>query len=227
MKIRFLGTGAADYPRERTKDLPAHMRRFSSALIDGCLLIDPGPHVLDALDAFSIAPDTIHYIINTHPHSDHFCEETVQALEAQGSELIPLQAGDVRQIGNYTVTALQANHATSRTPVHFLITDGTSTLFYGLDGAWLLYEEAEAIKAAKPDLAVLDATVGFAQGDFRIFEHNDLHMVLEMQQYLKNFIKRFCISHMARTLHTDHETLVRDMAPHQITVAYDGLEIEL
>ena len=85
----------------------------------------------------------------------------------------------------------------------------------------------QAIKKYRPDFAVLDATVGFRDGDFRIFEHNDLLMVLEMQKTLKEFIGTFCISHMARTLHTDHQTLSEAMKPYQIVTAYDGLELTI
>ena len=47
MRLTFLGTGAADW-----KPVPpdcAEPRRFSSAIIDGKLLIDPGPDVPEAL----------------------------------------------------------------------------------------------------------------------------------------------------------------------------------
>jgi len=42
MKITFLGTGAADWPLQREEKMK-EFRRLSSALIDGVLLIDPGP----------------------------------------------------------------------------------------------------------------------------------------------------------------------------------------
>ena len=44
MKLEFLGTGAADYLLERDCDL-AEFRRFSSMMVDGELLFDPGPHI--------------------------------------------------------------------------------------------------------------------------------------------------------------------------------------
>ena len=224
MKLLFLGTGAADWPLER---LPAcgEYRRLSAALIDGTLLIDPGPQVLDALAEYGHDASSVRYIINTHRHSDHYDENTVAALQAGGAVMTDFVAGEQKRLGRYTVTAYAGNHATCAGTVHFLISDGNSTLFYGLDGAWLLYEEAQAIIAARPDLAVLDGTVGFIDGDYRIFEHNNLYMVLEMQKTLAPYIGRFCISHMARTLHTDHATLSAAMSVHGIITAYDGLEL--
>ena len=111
--------------------------------------------------------------------------------------------------------------------MHFIISDGKKTLFYGLDGAWLLYDEVCGIKEYTPDFAVFDATIGDIDGDYRIFEHNNLQMVLEMQKTLKPYIKQFCISHMAYTLHTDHETTAKKMQMYDIITAYDGLEVEL
>ena len=226
MKITFLGTGAADWPLEKPDEW-VEFRRFSSVLIDDTLLIDPGPQVLEALDDMGKSPEKIQYILNTHNHSDHFSAETVSRLEASGATFIPLAAGDVENFGKYTVRAYKANHATCGNPVHFMISDGERTVFYGLDGAWLLYDEVQAIKKYTPDYAVLDATVGACDGDYRIFEHNNLNMVLEMRKTLQPYIKKFCISHMAYTLHTDHETLCNTMKDYDIEVAYDGLETEI
>ncbi len=226
MKIMFLGTGAADWPLQKPDDY-TEFRRLSSALIDDILLIDPGPQVLYALEDLGKSPEKIKYIINTHSHRDHFSQETCSHLESLGATFIPLSDGEVKRLGQYTVRAYKGNHATCTDTVHFIISDDTRTLFYGLDGAWLLYDEVQAIKKYKPDLAVLDATIGSIDGDYRIFEHNNLNMVLEMKKSLENYVERFCISHMARTLHTDQKTLNEQMKNHNIITAYDGLEIEI
>ena len=224
MKLLFLGTGAADWPLERTHNGDEY-RRLSSVLIDGTLLIDPGPQVLDALAEYGYDASSVKYVVNTHRHSDHFNENTVTALQAGSAVLINFVTGEQKRLGKYTVSAYAANHATCVETVHFLITDGNSTLFYGLDGAWLLYNEVQAIIAARPDLAVLDGTMGFIDGDYRIFEHNNLNMVLEMKKTLAPYVGRFCISHMARTMHTDHATLSEAMSAYGILVAFDGLEL--
>ena len=223
MKITFLGTGAADWRRADHKNLEGY-RRNASVLIDDELLIDPGPDVPDALDTFDKQADKIRYVLNTHRHRDHYCVETFSCLA--GAAFLPLRAGDTAQLGKYRVTAMAANHGTARKAVHFLITDGEKTLFYGLDGAWLLYDEVAAIQEAKPDLAVLDGTLGEEIGDYRVFEHNDLTMVRALKAALAPHVKRFCISHMARKLHLAHAQVVEQMSPHGIEVAHDGLELE-
>ncbi|MBQ9121355.1 MAG: MBL fold metallo-hydrolase [Clostridia bacterium] len=221
MKITFLGTGAADWNAREHGNWES-FRRNSAALIDDCLLIDPGPDVPDALRTFGKKAEDVRYILNTHNHSDHYNEETVAYLK--NATLYPMAAGETRTIGPYTVTALRANHATCKDAVHFIVTDGEKSLFYGLDGAWLMYEEVAAIRQTGIDLAVLDATVGDVPGDYRIFEHNNLNMVLEMKRSLEQHIKRFCISHMARTLHTSHAELTAAMKKHGVEVAFDGYE---
>lgn len=221
MKITFLGTGAADWSIKEHKHIKG-FRRNSSALIDDCLLIDPGPDVPDALQTFGKKPEDIRFIINTHRHWDHYCEETIKQLK----DAVFFEAADhdVLRLGKYQVTALKAHHGTCENAVHFIISDGEKNLFYGLDSAWLLYDEVTAIKESKIDYAVLDCTVGNHPGDYRIFEHNNINMILEMKHSLQPYIKRFCISHMARTLHDPHDVLAEQMKPEEIEVAFDGYE---
>lgn len=226
MKIQFLGTGAADWPFERGPE-EKEFRRLSAAILDQELLIDCGPQIMGALQEYEIDPSGIKYILITHKHFDHFCPETVRELENCGAQLIEMYAGETRTLGRYTVRAYAGNHGTCSDTVHFIISDSQNTVFYGLDGAWLLYDEVQAIKEYRPDLAVLDATIGFIDGDYRIFEHNNLNMILEMKKSLAAYVKRFCISHMARTLHTDHTALQKVMAEEGIFVVYDGMEIDL
>ena len=226
MEILFLGTGAADWPKDKDIHSFSEYRRNASALIDDVLLIDPGPFAYDAVHTFGGDAKTIKYIINTHKHDDHYNISTIEKLEKAGARFIPMEKGQTVTLGKYTVRALEAHHGTVQDAVHFLISDGTSRMFYGLDGAWLLYDEVQAIKEAPVDFAVLDATVGFIEGDYRVFEHNNLHMVIEMKKALAPHVKRFCISHMAYTLHTDHKTLASDMEKYGIEVAYDGMETD-
>lgn len=220
MKLLFLGTGAADYTEADSGT--AGYRRNSSVLLDETLLIDPGPCVIDAIHAFRVDIRKIKYVINTHNHADHFNKQTLALLRSSGAEFITFSDGETKEAGAYRITALHGNH--SIPTQHYIIDDGTSRLFYGLDSAWLMYDEIQAIKEKPVDLAVLDGTVGFIEGDYRVFEHCNMKMIIEMKASLTPYIKRFCISHLAKTLHTDHDTISREMNKHGIEVAFDGLE---
>ena len=221
MKILFLGTGAADFPQEKCENF----RRTSSALIDDTFLIDPGPWVLDAINEFKVDIKKIKYVLVTHYHDDHFNEDTLKFLENQGAKLLTIQCGSEIEIDGYKIMSLKGNHTI---PVcHFIFEKDEKRLFYGLDGAWLQFEEIDAIWTRGVDLAVFDATIGFVEGDWRVFEHNSLNMVLEMKKSINKSIKKYVISHMAYTLHTDHDTLEKEMKKHGITVAYDGLTLKI
>lgn len=228
MELHFLGTGAADWDISKPRR-DINFRRFSSLQIDGKLLIDPGPCIFEFAETFQYPAlfDRTRYMINTHPHSDHFSSETVQKLESAGVVFVPFHPFDSKQPGDYSITALPANHATSEDPCCFIIESQGKRIFYGCDGAWLPYPTYRHITEHSFDLMIFDATIGDTEGDYRIFEHNNLRMVEEMKSSLARYSKRFIISHMARTLHTDHETLVDRMKRSNIEVAYDDLRIEL
>lgn len=220
MKLQFLGTGAADWDAALERN--SEYRRFSSVLIDDVLLIDPGPFVPEALETFSIDASKIKYVINTHRHSDHYNEKVLSDLVANGAEFIDFVDGETKMVGKYAIEAIAGNHGTIYCN-HFFIDDGEKRLFYALDSSWLLISEIRAIQRKHVDLAVLDGTIGDAVGDYRIFEHCNLRMIEEMKSSIKQYIDRFVISHMARTLHTDHKTLVERMAKSGVEVAFDGM----
>lgn len=179
----------------------------------------------NAIKEFSVDIKKIKYILNTHNHRDHFNIDVKDFLVSQGAEFIKVNDEMEFKIGNYKIKAVKGHH---RIPtMHYFISDEKTRIFYGLDGAWLMYNEVQAIKEHMVDFAVLDGTIGFIDGDYRIFEHNNLNMVIEMKKSLKQYVKRFCISHMAYTLHSEHKTLVSEMEKYDIDVAFDGLEIEV
>ena len=137
--ILFLGTGAADWTLESTE---APLRRFSSVLINGGLLIDPGPHIFHFAQSFgrqNLYADVTDVLL-THSHADHFSPATLACL-AQNGPVTLWADGAVRVLlekneacaaalaegrlrfravplweavcaGGYEVTALAANHAT-------------------------------------------------------------------------------------------------------------------
>ena len=224
MKLLFLGTGAADWSRE-VQDDPEY-RRFSSTLIDDVLLIDPGPHVINALKTFNCDEKKIKYVINTHRHSDHYNKDTLEFLEKSGAEFIDFKAGDKKQVGDYLIEAYEGNHGKIET-VHFFISDGTKTLFYGLDSSWLMPHEAGRIISKGVDYAILDGTLGDVLGDIRIIEHCDLGMIREIVLSLKKHVGRFCINHYAKQYFPTRAITDEFGRKYGVDTTYDGLEIEI
>lgn len=222
--IIFPGTSAADC-KAASNNNKSH-KFFSSAVINGELLIDFGPDIFEAAAAAGVSLSDIKYIINTHRHSDHFSTSALKELCAGGAKFFVFSYGETKEIGPYRITAFKGNHGTCENTAHFLIEDGKSSVYYALDGAWLLYEEISAIKKGI-DLLVLDGTVGDTLGDYRIFEHNNLRMVEEILFTLKPYVGKTVISHIAPTLHKPQKELEQRMSISGIRTAFDGMKMTI
>lgn len=254
MDVRFMGTGAADFsPLLETayKDvLDRNARRSSSVLIDGTVLIDCGPHTLDSFRIQGVDMRRVTTLLITHFHDDHFVRASVEALAAQCREppdiwyradadlapvehanLHPVLPGEAFTAGGYLIRPLAANHTAF--PLHYDIedTDGTR-LFYGCDGAWVLYDTFYAMRDRRYDAMILDATVGDYAGDYRMGEHNSIPMLRLMAESFRNTAViadggRIYLSHIARTLHEPHEKLEMAAQKDGFIAAYDGLCIKV
>jgi len=229
MKLHFLGTGAADWDITNTST-DINYRRFSSILVDDILLIDPGPCVYEFAESFGYEKLTqdIRYIVNTHRHGDHYDETTVENLCKNGAEYYDLERDKPIAIGDYIIRAYEANHGTCINANHIAVEDKSGKkLFYACDGCWFPYETYLSICEYKPDMLIFDCTIGDTEGDYRIFDHNNIRMVLEMAMTLRQYCGGFMVSHMARTLHGSHEELCERLAPHKIIPAHDDMIIKI
>lgn len=212
MKLQFLGTGAADWSISARRD-GDFFRRYSSALVDNRLLIDPGPHIFDFAektgnpDLFAGVSD----IIVTHSHGDHFNISTVARLAActakplrlfadpvvftlfgdsgiPGLELIPLKAGIPETVGDYNVLPCRSNHGPvlpGEVTLNFIVSRGGRSLFYGLDSGWLMYDTWLHIRKARPDVMIFECTIGDVAGDDRAFGHTSIAMIGLMLQTVR------------------------------------------
>ena len=74
LELLFLGTGAANWPRKYPftdkNHSRAQVRAMSSMLVNGHILIDCGPTVLDVMKCYEVNPAGITDILLTHTHSD-------------------------------------------------------------------------------------------------------------------------------------------------------------
>ena len=140
------------------------------------------------------------------------------------------------EIGGYKVTSLRSNHATEDpdedTRLYLIEQDGR-TLYYGCDSAWIPTVSWNVIRERPINAMVLELTCGeTATYDWRIFEHNTPEMLDIMLTMFKKYNLfapdvRYYVSHLARTLHTDHESLVKFLEPRGVTPAYDGFSFEV
>lgn len=241
MKFEFLGTGAADYPKH--SDAPGR-RRYTSTLVDGSLLIDGTDSIIDFIDKVRSVPA----MIFTHSHKDHFDKAFLDEIApkavftekgwAEEAGAIPITPCAPFEAAGFRILPLPANHSTknkNEQPLCYILEKDSERILYATDGAWLLNGTYHAIKDGAPlDAAIFDGTVGddFAN-DWRIFEHNTLPMVRTMKRSLigAGLLKEnapVIVTHLARTLHPDHETLVRREKEfgNELIFAFDGMEFD-
>lgn len=244
MKLHFLGTGAADWAGMNER---GECRRFTSTLLDGCVLIDVNPDVLSDIPDKSAVTD----VFFTHSHRDHFNMDALRALapcrvyaheswadaiEGEGLTVVPLKIGDaVTATSGHVFTPMPANHSTERTneqPLHYLVESDGRRLLYATDGAWLLNQEHHILGDRTLHAAVFDATIGDGfDGDWRVFEHNSIDMVrlmvatLRKQNRLADGAPVF-LTHMARTLHGSQAEIEAKLdAP--LIACFDGMIAEI
>lgn len=259
MEIRFLGTGAADWnawPEEKDAcDFSNRIRRFSSALVDETILIDPAPASYQTAKLLQIDCSRIKLILLTHSHSDHFHADTLNAFHQEAPDCIfmceegalkrcaginsavkikTLRPMDSFQFDSYKITALPGNHmdCVDETALHYVIQNELKGLFYGTDGAWFTAPEWEWLMHKELDCAVLDCTCGDYLGDFRLGTHNSIPMIRLMTPSIRQnaMLKengKIVLQHLARTLHKANAEVEADLAKEGYIVAKDGLTVTL
>jgi ribonuclease BN (tRNA processing enzyme) len=255
LDLLFLGTCAADFsPKLKTdfKDcFDKDARRASCALLDGHILIDAGPHLLDSMRIAGIGSEAITDVFITHLHSDHFSPENIAEIASQKSEalrlyvrydaeipeipnteVIKMNNFDGCKTGEFTVTGLPANHDKSACPRWLLFEKGDKKLLYATDGGWICNDTYYYLRNSGLDLLIMDCTCGEAEGEYRIGEHNTIPMIRLMLPSFKTFglineSTSVILTHLAPSLHKPHDEIQKLFEKDSITVAFDGMKIKL
>lgn len=131
----------------------------------------------------------------------------------------------------YRLTPLLANHAKWELCYVWLIEKEGKTLFYGHDSGWFPEQTWQWLAGKSLDLVVLECTYGF-NGNDRSDNHMSLETVFAAQQKLRDMhclhdASQMVVSHISHSGGLMHEELVAACRANHITVAYDGLIVEL
>lgn len=195
MEVLLLGTGAADgIPNvfcrcETCTDyrLRGELRSPTSVLLDGRLLIDPGPEAPRQVTRFGRDLTGLQAILAGHAHDDHLDPSLLMhrswvssaPLDVCGPEpvvtiagkwLDPAQravrlrqvtAGDRFELAGYQVMALPANHHAFGEALCYWISDGSSALLYLTDTGRLSPSALDALIGLRVDLVLLEETFGY------------------------------------------------------------------
>ncbi len=251
-ELIFLGTGAADFSPEletvHKNRFDGDVRRCSSVLVNGHILIDCGPHTVGALNILKTPLSAVTDIFLTHLHDDHFRPEAVPelidgganpriwcradaALQFAGAQIIGVKPHIEYDCGDIAVSAIEANH--DAFAVHYIFKRGGKKFFYGCDGAWMLNKGYNFLKNAAFDAMILDATVGDHEGDYRMAEHNSIPMIRMMLKSFATFgittpDTKIYLSHMSRGLHHDtHAERTARLVPGGMTPCFDGMTVRV
>lgn len=204
LKVRFLGTGAADW---NGRDERGEHRRLSSILMDDRIFVDLTATNLEMIPA-ETHPDTIFY---THSHGDHYHPATAlragvrrvylsqtwydiakadfqraaKQTELPMPEIIPLYVGQRVQVGDIAITPLPASHATGyqfeQTLIYLVEKQGVR-LIYATDTGGIPAVAARLAgidahdRPGNPITAlIMEATMGIGyDDDFRSFTHTSV-----------------------------------------------------
>lgn len=257
LKIRFLGTGAADWNGRNKR---GELRRWTSLLVDDAVLIDFTPSNADMLPP-GCRPEAIFY---THSHPDHYnpaaavslgvprayvheswSNEAAEEFHAAGGCCVaPLRIGEAVEAAGLRLTPLPANHATDRREEQaliYLIEKGPARLLYATDTAGIpaLAARLAGIDAHdKPGrqitALVMEATLGMGRADdFRLFTHSSVETVAQTVRVLEK-TGRYAPApgqsvYLTHLARTLHGTQAKLDAtlPAPLKAAYDGLEVLL
>lgn len=213
MELLFLGTGAADWEKLDEDKMLDGMRRYSSMLINGEILVDLAPQSIGYAEHLGLDLGKIKYLFISHTHSDHYSKAALYALlshidgkltilchedavaalglsddVAEKIEIIPLTCLKPVSLQGFDVMPLRSNHLVENSPeqcLHYIFDIGGKKLFYGCDGAWFCADTWEHMRTLKFDAMIFDATVGDYDGDYRLGTHNSIPMLRMIATALK------------------------------------------
>jgi phosphoribosyl 1,2-cyclic phosphate phosphodiesterase len=153
------------------------------------------------------------------------------SLAAQGHVSVEtVRAGHRWRSGQYQITALPANHDQGRAALLYIVSDGQHKLVYATDSGPLPPRARRIIAQEAPfDAVLMDETMGIGRS---YTHHNSAESLLEAQQWFKQrglltHGAHFVAFHFSHNGNPPHEDLVRHFARYGVTVAYDGMRLNL
>lgn len=261
MEILLLGTGAADgIPNvfctcATCADYRSRgeLRTPTSILIDGRLLVDPGPEAPRQVSRYGRDLSGCVAILAGHAHDDHLDPSLLMhrswvsaapltfagpapVIELSQRWLSPdqtavtfrtLTAGDAFEIAGYRIEALAANHEAYGEALLYRISDASASVLYLTDTGVLPEATLAAVAGRRVDLVLLEDTFGLAEG--KGDQHHNLRTFAETIAELRS---RGAIDDDTRVIpiHQGHDNLPlwrlrQDMAAIGAEVLPDGAVI--
>jgi len=134
------------------------------------------------------------------------------------------------KLGEMRIIPLLANHPDGdESGLNYIIEKDGRKILYALDTGWFLPCTEAEIKRHRFDLVVIEGTFGYgaeveAHMNFRKVE--EAYKLFQSQNLLK-YNGRFCVSHLCPHFTPIYDEIAPIMAKKGITIAYDGMKIEI
>ena len=154
-------------------------------------------------------------------------------------ELNTMVPGTTAQVGDTRVTAVQSNHLMDKLycimeqqALNFVIEAYDQTIYYDLDSSYVIPATLERLSHFRFDIAVMDATFGPLEIDPAQSGHMSWKM---LDETIAEFREASCIDdetiiiadHLSPGSVEPYDKIVNVLAARGITLAYDGLKVEL
>lgn len=134
-------------------------------------------------------------------------------------------------LGEMRIIPLLANHPSgTECGLNYIIEKDNKMIFYALDSGWFLPETEIEIKKYKFDLVVLESTFGYGgtaeKAHMNLAKVEEAYRLFRSRKLLKRNA-RFCASHICPHHTPVHDEIAPIMAKKGITIAYDGMRVEM
>lgn len=260
----FCKCGACELARQRGGK---YIRTQAQALVDDHLLIDFGQDTFHHSLTYDYDFTRLRDILITHAHPDHLahrelentwsyyahndmdtihvhggeeCGELIATLATKKVDFILIAPFETQRIGDYTVTALPAEHGT-RTPLCYIVSDGMKTILYNHDTR--LYQNRAVYEFIRSRGFCFDAVICDGTGCLQSIRHGSRHMTLYHNLLLRGRLSSlgalsegcvWVVTHFSHNglRHADgraatQEELDAIAARENIVFGYDGLTLTL
>ena len=174
--------------------------------------------------------DTLH-IFGNEPACEGARQYVRGDVEEWATAITQVEPFQEFEAGPMRVVPLRANHPDrgGHAGLNYIIHREGRTILYAVDTGWFLPDTYAEIAKHRYDLAVVEGTFGFgadAEGhmDFRKLER--MRRLFDQDDLLKPGAL-FCATHIAPHFTPVHDEIAPVMAQKGVTVAYDGMVVEL
>jgi phosphoribosyl 1,2-cyclic phosphate phosphodiesterase len=160
-------------------------------------------------------------------------ESTGQSFETLNLETTVIAAGKVVADGDLTIIPIEAQHAEDEQSLNYVLSRNSQQILIANDTGWWRQESWDMIAKFKLDAAIIECTYGLSPNNI---ECRDGHMGAKASAKFRDMLKssgaitdntQVLVNHFSHNGLPIHKDMSRFFTPLGISVAYDGLILEI